>query len=430
MSLITAMTSGTSGMEMNSTELSVVGDNIANANTIGFKAGRANFQDALLQQLIGSPGGGQMGLGGRLESIQKLITQGALTNTGIATDLAIEGKGWFIAKGSHNGINGQFYTRAGQFAVDNTGYMVNQEGLRVQGYPADGTGTIQATLGDLQIGNASSAAVPTANITIKANLTSAAPVLAAAWDPANPSATSNFSTTVQVYDSLGKPTSVAVYYRKTASGAWDFHAMTDGANVTGGTAGTPVEIGTGTLAFDTQGRLTTVVQSSNFNPLGAVNPQALTFNFGDPISAGGTGLSGVTQFNAASANTFNGADGNGYGTLSSININTKGEVMGAFSNGQSKRLGQVAVAGFTADDKLQRIGGNLLVETADSGQPTIGAPGEGSRGTLASGALEQSNVDLANEFVRMIAAQRGYQANGKTITTADQLLQELMTLKR
>jgi flagellar hook protein FlgE len=414
---------------MNSFELSVVGDNIANANTIGFKSGRAAFHDALLQELIGAPGGGQLGLGVRLEAIQRIITQGALTATGLATDLALEGSGYFVLRGNHNGINAQFYTRAGQFTVDKTGYLVNLEGLRVQGYQADPRGAVQATLGDLQIGTASSAPVPSTAITVKANLNSDA-VTPAAFDPLNPSATSNFSSSVTIYDTLGKAHTVDVYYRKSAAGAWDFHAMTDGAGVVGGTPGVASEIASGDLAFDAQGRLTTVTQASAFNPIGATGPQPLTFDFGDDIASGGTGLGGITQFASPSATTFTAQDGSGYGSLSSIQINNKGEVTGAFTNGTTKVLGQVAVGDFSADDKLTKIGGNLLLESTDSGQPTIGAPGEGGRAPVNSGALEQSNVDLANEFVRMIAAQRGFQANSKTISTADQLLQELMTLKR
>lgn len=430
MSLLSALNTGTAGLEMNSLELSVVGDNIANANTIGFKSGRAAFEDSLMQQMIGAPGGGQLGLGGRLQAIQRMITQGAISNTGMATDLALQGKGYFVLKGNHDGIQGTFFSRAGQFTVDKAGYLVNLDGLRVQGYPANARGVVQATLGDLPIGNASSAAVPSTSITVKANLNSDAVVNPAAFDPLNASATSNFSSSVTIYDSLGKAHTVDIFYKKTAAGAWDFHALTDGSGVTGGTAGTPVEIASGTLAFDTQGRLTAVTQVSNFNPVGAVAPQPMTFNFGDPTATGGTGLAGVTQFASPSATTFTSQDGSGYGSLTSIQINNKGEVMGAFTNGTSKVLGQVAVGDFAADDKLRLIGGNLLLESSDSGQPTIGSPAEGGRAAITSGALEQSNVDIANEFVRMIAAQRGFQANSKTISTADQLLQELMQLKR
>lgn len=431
MSLLTSLNTGTSGLQANSQDLNVISDNIANANTIGFKASRAAFQDALLQQVIGAPGGGQMGLGTNLQAIQRLITQGALANTGQVTDLALQGSGFFLMRGNYGGTNGQFYSRAGQFTIDKSGYLVNPDSLRLQGYAADSGGNIQGALGDLQVGNATALAKPTSNITMKAKLDPNAPIRT--FDPANPSTTSEFSASVTAYDSLGQSYDVTVYWNRTAAGAWDFYAMVpDGAVLAGGTAGAPAQIASGSMTFDTQGRLDTITQTSNFNPLNAVNPQPLSFNFGDDLTSGGTGLQGVVQNVGGNRNelTFASQDGTAAGALSSIQINNKGEVVGAFTNGSTRKLGQVAVADFEAADKLTRIGGNLLVESSDSGQPTIGAPSSGGRGSIAAGALEQSNVDLANEFVRMIAAQRGFQANSKTISTADQLLAELMQLKR
>ncbi len=430
MSLLTALNTGTSGLQANSLELSVVGDNIANANTIGFKAGRAAFEDALLQSMIGAPGSGQIGLGAKLNAIQKIITQGALTNTGLATDLALEGNGSFVLAGNHNGVQGQYYTRAGQFTIDRDGFMTSLEGLKVQGYTADSRGVVQPALGDLQVGSLNSPAVTTNNVTFKANLDSTATVKGAAFDPLDPTNTSNFSSSVNIYDSLGNSHTIDVYWRKTGAGAWEFHAMTDGAGLTGGTAGVATEIANGTMTFDAQGRLSSQSQTSNFNPIDATNPQPLTFNLGSDTGAGGTGLDGLTQFASTSATTFTSQDGAPFGSLASIQINSKGEILGAFSNGTSRTIGAVAVAQFSSPDKLQNIGSNLAVQSVESGQPTIGQAASGGRASITGGALEQSNVDLANEFVRMIAAQRGFQANSKTVTTADELLQELMTLKR
>ena len=428
MGLMSSLYSGVSGLEANSLDLSVIGDNISNANTIGFKGSRAAFEDALAQSLIG--GSGQVGLGTRLQSIQKLISQGALMNTGLSTDLALQGSGFFVVKGQHNGSDGTFYTRAGQFTVDNSGMLVNLEGLRVQGYTADQTGAITGAMGDLQIGSATAAPSPTANITLKGNLQADA-AIPPAWDVASPATTSNFSSSTTVYDSLGKAHQVDVYYRRSAAGAWEWHALTDGGGVTGGTAGTPSEVANGTLTFDASGKLSAMTQTSNFNPVGAVNPQALNFNLGDPTgTAGGTGVAGLTQFTSPSALTFMNQDGFGAGELARISIGADGKVVGAFTNGQTRALGQVVVAGFQAPDQLERIGGNLFGEMPKSGQPTVGAPGDGGRGSIVAGALEQSNVDMATEFVRMIAAQRGFQANSKTISTADQLLSELISLKR
>ncbi len=429
MSLITSLYSGASGLDAASTDLTVIGDNIANANTVGFKASRASFESTLAQNLLGGGSNGQAGLGTRLQAIQRISTQGALANTGIATDLAIDGAGFFAVKGNQGGIEGQFYTRAGQFSLDQNGYLVNLDGLRVQGYLADPTGQVLPSLGDLKVGELAAPPRSTANVTVKANLQSDAAVVPAAFDPTDPIKTSNFSSSTTVYDSLGKAHQVDLYFKKTASGAWDFHGLTDGGGVSGGTAGTEAEVATGTLTFDSDGKLTGVTQTSNFNPIDATGPQALTFNFGTP-TPGGSGVDGITQFANPSTTTFVNQDGYGAGDLSSLKINQTGDIVGAFTNGQSRTVGRVALADFAAPDKLSRIGGNLFQEVPESGQPAIGDPSKGGRGSLVAGALEQSNVDLASEFVKMIAAQRGFEANSKTLTTADQLLSELIAIKR
>lgn len=430
MSLMSSMYAGVSGMESNSVDLTVIGDNIANANTIGFKAGRAAFEDALAQNLIG---GGQVGWGARVEAVQRLVTQGALTNTGLATDLAIQGNGLFVVKGQHNGVDAQYYTRAGQFTVDKNGDLVNLEGLAVQGYQADSAGVVNGALGNLQVGNASCAPVATRRLTLKGNLDANA-AIPAAFDPtsaATAAATSNFNTPVTIYDSLGAPHQATAYFSRTGAGTWDFHVLTDGGGVTGGTAGTPVQIGAGTLTYDSSGKLTAMTQSSSFNPANAVNPQPLTFDFGDPTGAGGTGVAGLTSYDGKpSATSFLSQDGNAAGELARIAIDDQGVVTATFSNGKTRPLGQVALAEFSAPDKLLREGGNLFSATDDAGDANLGKAATGGRGQIASGALEQSNVDLATEFVRMISAQRSFQANSKTITTADQLLTELISLKR
>ena len=432
MSLMTALYTGASGLEGNSLELSVVGDNIANANTIGFKGNRAAFADAMAQSLIGnSPNGaGQRGLGVRLQMVQRILTQGALTNTGLNTDLAIQGNGFFVVNGSHDGSIGTYYTRAGQFTVDKDGYLVNLEGLRVQGYTADPTGALTpTTAGDLQVGNANTSPVATTNVTVRANLQADAVAPAAAWDVNAAGATSNFSTGTTVYDSLGNSHEVNIFYRKTGAGAWEWHAVVDGGAIDPANAGVPTEIGTGTMTFDTQGRLTASAPGAiNFTPAGA-NAMPFTFNFGTPLPPG-TGLDGITQFASPSAASFLNQDGHSAGDLARITIDPKGQVVGSFTNGETRVLGQVALANFEAPDQLLRIGGNLFQTMPSAGPAVVGAPSTADRGGIIAGALEQSNVDMAGEFIRMIAAQRGFQANAKTLNTADQLLQELMTIKR
>jgi flagellar hook protein FlgE len=433
MSLLTSLYTGASGLDASSEELSVIGDNISNANTVGFKASRADFSDALAQNLIGNTpsGAGQIGLGTNMEVVQKILTEGSLSTTGNATDLAIQGQGFFQVKGSASGVDGTYYTRDGQFTLDNSGYLVNQAGLRVQGYTANAVGVITPTaVGDLQVGEASSAPLATTTLTVNANLQSDAVVPALPFDPLNASATSNFSTSTTVYDSLGASHQVDIYFSKTAAGAWNYNALTDGGGLTAGVAGTPTQIANGTMTFNTQGAMTAQTTVSAFNPLGSVDPQALTFNFGTSIAAGGTGLNGITQFAAPSATSFLNQDGYASGQLTGVSVDSTGDVTGAFTNGQSRVLGQVAVANFKASDQLSRIGGNLFASTPGAGPATVGQPGTADRGAIVAGSLEQSNVDLSDEFVRMIAAQRDFQANAKTLTTSDQLLQTLMSVKQ
>ena len=425
MSLFTALSSGTAGLASAGSDISAVGDNLANSNTIGFKQQRVNFADALAQNVVGASG--QIGLGSRMQSVQTIMTEGALQNTGIATDLALQGNGFFQVSGTtRDGRNGLFLTRAGQFTVDNNGFLVTQDGLRVQGYAADAAGNVTVALGDLQVGNATATPHPTVDIAIKANLDADAPT--GVWDPTQPAASSNFSTSVSVYDSLGHATQIQIYFRHTTTG-WEWHGMADGAAV-GGTPGTPVEVAGGTLAFDAAGRLQTVTQSSSFNPAGANAPQPLTFDLGDALDDGGTGLAGITQFASPGATTLVTQDGYGSGQLSAVQIDKSGVVQGVFTNGEMRSLGQVGVARVAAPDALERTGGNLYAVTSGSGDAVMGAAGEGGRAFIAAGTLEQSNVDIADQLVRMITAQRIYEANSKTITTADQLLSELISMKR
>lgn len=332
------------------------------------------------------------------------------------------------------GLEGQAFTRNGQFTVNEDGQLVTLSGDRVQGFQANAAGQVGSTLGDINVANVSAPPKATTSLTLQANLDSTATALpgGATFDPANPTATSNFQSSITVFDSLGNPVQADVYYRKNADGAWEWHALTDGANVTGGTAGTDVEIATGTLTFDTEGKLVDATQDPTvvFNPVGATQNQFISFNLGDPTSAGGTGLAGVTQFATPSAVSFVSQDGSAPGELANVRIESDGTILGVFTNGVSQALGQVAVATFNAADQLEREGGNLYSVTSESGQPNIGVAGTGGRGGIVGGALEQSNVDVGDELVRMIIAQRTFQANSKIVSTADNLLGELINLKR
>lgn len=426
MSLVSSLFIGQNGLSTTSQELGVIGDNIANSGTIGFKAGRASFADLVGENLVG--GGGQLGLGSRMVAVQKILTQGALSTTGLSTDLAISGPGLFAVRTP----NGPAFTRNGQFTLDKDGFLVDLQGNKLQGFPADASGAIAGTLGDLQPGQATVPPQATSTVTVRANLDSAAD-FTGPFDPANPTTSSNFTSTTQVFDSLGRATDVTIFYSKTAPGpgTWDWNAMTDGSNLEGGTAGTLTPVASGTMLFNTDGQLVDAVTNfNNFTPLDATAPQPLTFDFGSPLNSVGGDGSGTSQFARASSTSFIGQDGFSAGDLSSISIGVDGVVSGAFTNGQVQALGQVGLADFPAPDQLQRIGNNLYVQANGSGEPNIGAPKTAGRGELFAGTLEQSNVDVATELVKMIVVQRNFQASSKTVSTADQMLTELIQLKR
>ena len=429
MSLRNAMNAGVSGLSSEARALGVVGDNVANVNTVGFKQSRAIFEN-VLGGAVGSPD--SPGAGVRIARTQQIFGQGSLLTTGEPTDMAISGDGFFVVEGSVDGVDGTFYTRAGQTTVRNDGTLVNSQGLAVQGYRSNGDGTFSSTLGAIQIPTTGLPPRATGRMTVGANLDATATTPTAPWDVNNPGTTSNFSTTMTVYDSLGNGHAVNVYFRRTAANTWEYHALANGAEVTGGTAGRNTEIAAGTLTFSSSGALQSQATTSggtvNFN--GARPSQALAFNFGTPVATGGTGLDGITQFGAPSSVGAQSQDGYPVGDLSNLRIDSDGTVNGVFTNGQLVPLGKLAVARFRANDGLGRAGHNLWTATRESGEAALGTPGAGGRGALVAGSLEQSNVDITQQFVALVAHQRSFQANSKTFTTADQMLQEMMNLNR
>lgn len=428
MSILRTLNTGASGLASNGDALDVVGDNIANANTIGFKRSRANFQD-----LVASSSGNektQIGSGSRIGSVQQMFTSGTLLSTGVSTDLAIAGDGFFVVSGNAGGVEGDFYTRAGQFQINKDGYLVNPDSLRLQGYQANNDGTISNSVGDVRIGPAALPASATKSVNLSANLGASEEIMAT-FDPADPSHTSNHPTTVTMYDSRGQAHEATVYFNKTSDTTWDYHVLVDGAEV--GAPGAPFEGASGTLTFDTKGALTdeAVTVAGSFDFVGADPAQAITFDFGTNINTdGGTGMDGTTSY--ASATNTNGISQDGYsaGTPSGVTVDEKGVITGTFSNGQRRTLGQVAVAAFRAPDGLARAGGNLWTRNNESGEALMGKASSAGRGSLSSGNLEQSNVDIGREFVDLIAFQRGFQANSKVVQTADELYGELVNLKR
>ncbi len=426
MSITKAMWAGVSGLSAEGQALGVVGDNVANSNTIGFKQSRAIFEDVL-----GGALGQNLGGGVRMARSQQLFAQGSVVNTGQATDLALTGDGFFVVKGTVGGVSGEFYSRAGQFTTDAQGFMVNPSGLRLQGYAANPAGGFSATLGDISVPTTPLPPKATTSFEVVANLDASETPPALPWDPADPTNTSNFSTSTTLYDSLGNPHAAEIYYVNTGPGTWDYHAVVDGAEVAGGTPGTPFEFGSGSLTFDTNGYLQDhVAGASTVDFVGATPGQAITFDFGTPISAGGTGIDGLTQFGSPSNVTSQEQDGYSSGALTGVQIDGDGVVNGIYSNGEQVALAQIAVAKFASNDGLARAGQNVWMATRDSGEAALGAASSGGRAAIVAGALEQSNVDIAAQFVELITHQRAFQANSKTITTADEMLQELVNLKR
>ncbi len=435
--MIRAMGSAASGMKAQQMNIDTIANNLANVNTTGFKSSRCHFQDLISQFIVGTTGSNQVGKGVSLERIESMFTQGSLQHTGVPTDMAISGDGFFIVKGTQGGVTQNYYSRNGAFRFDDQGNLVNQSGFRVQGYTASPTGVLGATLGDVQITKKSLNPLPTSNIDLYANLKPTDPVIPApGFNLATPDTTSSFKTSMVVYDTLGNAHQTDVYgtHVSTAPDVWDMNAVIDGADLAGGVAGTPQQFNLGQLSFDGQGRL---VSSTTPNPVavpwgGGANPGAINFNWGDPIAAGGTGLKGSTQWNqvANSAAAYIHQDGYGTGNLETISVDENGVISGGFTNGQTLNLGQVALANFQDPTGLNSVGGNRFIETPDSGQANIGTAQSGGRGSIGGGSLEQSNVEISDQFIDLIAYQKAYQANAKTITTADGLLQEVMQLIR
>ena len=430
MSIIKTLYTGVAGLSSHGKALGVVGDNIANVNTTGYKAESVVFADVLGHSILATDAPGS---GSTITGISRIFSQGTFINTESPTDLAINGTGFFIVNGNIGGWTDNFYTRAGQFTLDNTGALVNPDGLTLQGYLVNAAGNMSNQLTDLRIANTVLPPEATTDVEISANLESGADIPTSPWnlaDPAfDPGVASNFSTAVTVYDSLGESHRMDVYFAKTGSNAWSWYSLVDDGDL-GGTPGNYAQVGNGTLTFTSDGFLNDDTSAPFTVTFDGATSQDIQMNFGDSIAEGGTGLDGVTQYAASS--TIRSQEQNGYGTgeLNGVGVQGNGDVMAIYSNGEQRLVGQVALATFEAEGELARAGGNLWTETRASGAARVGGAGVGSAGSITSNALEQSNVDLAGEFVDLIAYQRGFQANSRTITTADQLYQEIVSLKR
>jgi len=445
MGLQSAFFTAISGISSTGRALGEIGNNIANAETTGYKARRVSFGD-LFGATIGGGGSSTAvteGRGVSVIGIDAIFSQGSLESTSNALDFAVDGDGFFHVKDS---AGNNFYTRDGQFSVDLNGNIVNSGGNFLQGFQADSSGTILGTTGNLVLTTTQQAASATSTVDVGANLDASA--TATTFAISNPTGTSNFSTGITVYDSLGTGHDLTIYFTKTANNAWQYSVVAPSSSVTvdaSALSGTNALVFTGSLTFTTAGALDTETSIQYFDASsatsggidftgGAAANQTISFDFGTSIttdSGGSTaGLDGTTQFGAASSLLTLTQDGQTSGTLTGTTISDTGIVVGRFSNGTTRNLGQVALSRFTNPDGLDAIGRNLFIETADSGSPLTGAPGSGSFGKVIANTLESSNVDLGDELVNMITMQRTFQANSRIITTTNDLLGELVNLSR
>jgi flagellar hook protein FlgE len=418
---------GLSGLNAAAKNLDVIGNNVANSGTVGFKQSFAQFSDMYAASLSGS-GALQIGIGTKVSNVVQQFTQGNVTNTTNPMDTAISGPGFFRLVDSGGAIT---YSRNGQFQLDKDGFLVNNQGNQVTGYMPVGGVIVQAQVQPLQLSTADLTPVMSANVAVGLNLDSrtALPVNPV-FNAADPSSYNN-STSLTVYDSLGGTHVATLYFQRQSDGAvppaatnnWNAYLTIDGAAVAGAAA-VPPGTELAQLQFDVLGQL--VAPVGGITASAALFPasvtvdatQALSFDFGQSTQyGGGFGVNSLNQ------------DGYASGRLSGFTTSTDGVVLGRYTNGQSRPLGQIVLANFTSPQSLQPLGNNAWAETSASGQPLPGVPGSSSLGVLQSSAVEDSNVDLTAELVNMITAQRVYQANAQTIKAQDSVLQTIVNLR-
>lgn len=399
---------GLSGLTSNSLGLRVVGNNLANSNSIGYKS-----NNLFLQELVFA--GSQFGRGVLAPTLQQVWAQGNIAQSQIATDMAIQGSGFFIVGNQ----NGQFYTRAGNFLIGPDGRLMTPDGFDVLGYPVNATGAIDLNSPLTSLDLSPGKVIPpreTSLVRFKTNLNSETAVGEV------------FSTSAIVFDSLGQSHSVLVEFTKTAPG-WDYQMTVPAEDVGGLPSDPPVVVNSGSMTFDNQGILTTPAADITGITISGFSNGAADLTF-DWNLYGSSGESFLTQFNLPSATSETFQDGKSAGTLTSFIVRKDGVIEGLFSNGESEPLGQLAVANFSNLQGMAKAKNGLFAQTLQSGEPSIGEAGTGGRGEVLGNALENSNVDIAEEFIRLILFQRGYQANSRVITTADEITQEALNLKR
>ena len=415
-----AFQQGLSGLNATSRALDVVGNNVANSSTVGFKSAQGHFADVYAASLTGTGSSSQVGIGTTLAAVFQQFTQGNITSTNNPLDIAINGNGFFqvTRDGSTN------FTRNGQFHTNLDGYIVNDQEYMLMGYAATSTGEIvpsdpspiRIDTGNIPPRPTGAAEGGDAEMVLNLDASASLPTVGT-FNHQNP-LSYTYSTSQEVYDTLGVVHNIRYYFVKTGTlGQWDLHATLDGAN--------PQSMGS--LNFNTSGQLTTTM------PIALPAGWGITTGAASPLGSGQPNwridFSGTTNFSGASTVNSQRQGGYAQGALSGLTIGSDGILLGNYTNGESKNLAQIVLATFPNPNGLVNLGNNLFQATPGSGEGLIGAPGSGPRGVLASTSVEESNVDLTNELVNMITLQRNYQANAQTIKTQDQIMQTLVNLR-
>lgn len=402
--MIGSLYSGISGLNANTNAMSVIGDNIANMGTTGFKSSDVSFAN-VLSQSVGGLGGSQIGRGVMMSEVRPQWTAGTLESTGNVTDLAVNGQGMFVVRGT-DGM--RYYTRAGDFKFDKDANLVNPQGFKVQGYEIGDDGTL-GQIRDITIPNTGNPPKATTEMNVGINL------------DAGSLEDERYSTTLTVYDSLGNAIGLTLDFTKTENeGEWNVTAVI------------PESVGTATLSignvtFDSNGRLEEGYEPEiELELINGASDLEISWDIYGESTSGGT----LTGYSAESSTISQTRDGYPAGSLQGVSVSEAGEIVASYSNGQLIPLFKVALADFPNYSGLRKMGGNLYSETLASGQASIGVAGSGVMGSIASNSLEMSNVDLAKEFVKMITTQRSFQANSRVITTSDEILAELINIKR
>ena len=442
-----AFDTSVSGILAASGDLGIIGNNIANASTTGFKSSRGEFTDIYASSLLGTAGTA-IGQGVKLNSVTQDFSQGNIEFTNNSLDLAINGNGFF--RMSNDGV--ATYTRAGSFQLDRDGYMVNASNMKLQGFPIDEAGNITGELGDIQLSTQLIDPKATSQVSITANVDSrdskpssawsATPFNAFAATPTSPSPEQfNSSTSMTVYDGFGNPHVLTLYFRKetdVGENTWSAKALIDGVEVTAALPGDEDY-----LVFQANGKLDTTSDDGGANDGKFGGPALLAISGWTPLDAEGADngapgapasnftidVSTFTQFGADFAVGSITQDGYATGQLRGVEIDSSGVLFTRYTNGQSRQQSQIALASFTNPNGLQPVGDTNFVETFSAGQATITTPGLSGTGALQSGALEGSNVEITSQLVKMIIAQRNFQANAQMIHTEDAVTQTVINLR-